>query len=167
MAQGSDSFGFLAYRSLLDYGVGYFSQRETRLGRALEIMRQGQPGPTLESAHSAMVIPLLGRITGTSERFDIAGEAGRCTSVTIGYDFFATMARTCLGLLAVLQGDIAAAGEHYATLHVYRNTMSPPGQTVIDRVLGLLGQTMGNPDKSVAHFEDSLGFCRKGGIQRG
>ncbi len=43
--------------------------------------------------------------------------------------------------------------------------MSPPGPTVVDRVLGLLAQTMGNLDQAMSHFEDSLAFCRKAGYR--
>ena len=34
-----------------------------------------------------------------------------------------------------------------------------------DRLLALLAQTMGNMETSLAHFEDSLGFCRKAGYR--
>jgi len=33
----------------------------------------------------------------------------------------------------------------------------------VDRLLGLLAQTMGNLDEAAEHFEDALGFCRKSG----
>ena len=33
----------------------------------------------------------------------------------------------------------------------------------VDRLLGLLSQTMGNLDQSVGHFEEALAFCRKAG----
>ncbi len=36
---------------------------------------------------------------------------------------------------------------------------------VLDRILGLLAQTMGSPDLAVEHFEDALAFCRKGGYR--
>ncbi len=36
---------------------------------------------------------------------------------------------------------------------------------VLDRLLGLLSQTMDNPDLAVAHFEDALAFCRRGGYR--
>ena len=34
-----------------------------------------------------------------------------------------------------------------------------------DRLLGLLCQTMGQPELAVAHFEDALAFCRKAGYR--
>ncbi len=36
---------------------------------------------------------------------------------------------------------------------------------VLDRLLGLLAQTMGSPDLAAEHFEDALAFCRKGGVR--
>ena len=35
----------------------------------------------------------------------------------------------------------------------------------VDRLLGLLAQTMGNLDRAIAHFEDALAFCRKAGYR--
>ena len=35
----------------------------------------------------------------------------------------------------------------------------------VDRLLGLLSQTMGNVDQAAAHFEDALAFCRKAGYR--
>ena len=32
-------------------------------------------------------------------------------------------------------------------------------------MLGLLAQTTGNIDQAMAHFEDALAFCRKGGYR--
>ncbi len=35
----------------------------------------------------------------------------------------------------------------------------------VDRLLGLLSQTMGNLDQAAAHFEDALTFCGKAGYR--
>ncbi len=35
----------------------------------------------------------------------------------------------------------------------------------VDRLLGLLSQTMGKMDQATSHFEDALVFCRKAGYQ--
>jgi len=35
----------------------------------------------------------------------------------------------------------------------------------LDRLLGLLAQTMGSPDLAAEHFEDALAFCRRGGYR--
>ena len=35
----------------------------------------------------------------------------------------------------------------------------------VDRLLGLLAQTMGNMDQAMAHFEDALAFCRNAGYR--
>ena len=36
---------------------------------------------------------------------------------------------------------------------------------VLDRLLGLLAQTMDNLDLATEHFEDALAFCRKAGYR--
>ncbi len=35
----------------------------------------------------------------------------------------------------------------------------------VDRLLGLLSQTMGNLELAATHFEDALAFCRKAGYR--
>ncbi len=35
----------------------------------------------------------------------------------------------------------------------------------VDRLLGLLTQTIGNIDQATGHFEDALAFCRKAGYR--
>ena len=74
-----------------------------------------------------------------------------------------TMARVGLALVAVARDDAAAAEEQYTAL------VSVPGIMVFyigtDQVLGLLSVTLGRLDLAVAHFEDSLGFCRKAGYR--
>ena len=35
----------------------------------------------------------------------------------------------------------------------------------VDRLLGLLCQTMGNSDQAMAHFEDAIAFYRKAGYR--
>ncbi len=74
-----------------------------------------------------------------------------------------TMARVGLALVAVQRGAAAAAEEQYTAL------VSVPGIMVFyigtDQVLGLLSVTLGRLDQAVAHFEDSLEFCRKAGYR--
>lgn len=68
--------------------------------------------------------------------------------------------------MSVQRGDTASAGELYGGLKPIIGTIAPqpsvgPGLAV-DRLLGLLSQTIGNLDQAASHFEDALTFCRKG-----
>ncbi len=73
-------------------------------------------------------------------------------------------AKAGLALLAVQKGDQSAAEEHYAYLLGHRGTMIWTLSSV-DRLLGLLAQTMGNLDQATGHFDDALAFCRKAGYR--
>ena len=77
---------------------------------------------------------------------------------------FALYAKAGLALLAVQVGDQSAAKEHYAYLLGQRSTMIWTLSSV-DRLLGLLSQTMGNLDQAAGHFEDALTFCRRAGYR--
>ena len=112
-----------------------------------------------------MVIPAIARITGVSGRLEIAEAAAEALLseqfVNLG---FAMSAKAGLALLAVQKGDQTAAEEHYDYLLGQRTTMIWAVSSV-DRLLGLLSQTMNNLDRAVAHFEDALNFCRKAGYR--
>ena len=76
------------------------------------------------------------------------------------------VARTALAILSVLDGDAAAAAEHYTALEpVSGTTLSNNTDIRVDRVLGMLAQTMGNLDQAVGHFEDAAAFCLKAGYR--
>ena len=110
---------------------------------------------------------MVARITGIVDRFEVAEAAAGevLSSRAAGVPFFASLARAALALIAVQRGDLAAAKEQYAALESQRGTMMLIGMTLVDRVLGLLAQTMGKPDDSAAHFDDALAFCRKAGYR--
>ena len=66
---------------------------------------------------------------------------------------------------SVLRNDTAAAADHYSALAQDKGTILYPSLFSADHVLGLLAQTMGNLDDSVAHFADALAFCRNAGYR--
>ncbi|MFQ6029161.1 MAG: LuxR C-terminal-related transcriptional regulator [Dehalococcoidia bacterium] len=155
----------LSNRVRLEYLVGEFDRGEHFLGRLLEVMRGTTPGPRLEYAYPAVLIPLIARISDLPNRYDIAEEAAAVVlsspSVT---PLYAQSANIGLALLAVLRGDEARAAEQYAKLEDRRGQLLPGGAAIAaDRVLGLLALTMGNLDQATEHFEEALAFCRKAG----
>ena len=68
-----------------------------------------------------------------------------------------------LAITAALRGDTAMATKQYSLLNPEEGTMLSSGFAGVDRLLGLLSQTMGNIGQASAHFEDGLAFCRKAG----
>ena len=66
---------------------------------------------------------------------------------------------------AVEEGNVAVATEQYRALGYLKGSILPHLLTSIDRLLGLLSQTMGNLDQAAAHFEDALAFCRDAGYR--
>jgi DNA-binding CsgD family transcriptional regulator/tetratricopeptide (TPR) repeat protein len=157
----------LADRVLLEYELGNFSQGETYLKRLVEIHHQTRPAPTTGYAIPAVIIPLVARIDPAVDGLDVA----RATAEVILSELSASpplviiVARAGLALLAVLEDNVHSAQEQYTALVSQRGTMLHTGVASIDRVLGLLMQTMGQPDEAAAHFEDALIFCRKAGAR--
>ena len=76
----------------------------------------------------------------------------------------AIYAKAGLALLAAQKGDQSAAENQYTYLRRQRGTMIWTVSSV-DRLLGLLPQTLGNLDHATTHFEDVLVFCRKAGYR--
>jgi DNA-binding CsgD family transcriptional regulator len=165
----------LGSRALLEYQVGDFDAGEAYLERLLESLHRSEPSTPVTMATPwyaipAMVISVVGHITGVAARFDVA-EAIAQRTVTSPYVQLGVQnsARMSLALMAVQRGDAVAAGELYAPLVSMRGTMFPqcPWGLALaaDRILGLLSQTMGQLDQMMAHFEDALAFCRKAGYR--
>ena len=155
----------LSPRILLEYETGESAQEEVHLEQLLDAMRRGGPDQLQTSARTAMEIPAIARITGVSDRLEIAEATGEAVlSEPAVVPLRALWAKTGLALVAVQKGDQSAAEEHYAYFLGQRGTMI---LTVIsvDRLLGLLSQTMADLDQAAGHFEDALDFCRKAGYR--
>ncbi|MFQ6030601.1 MAG: LuxR C-terminal-related transcriptional regulator, partial [Dehalococcoidia bacterium] len=167
LAEGSQDSRLLGNRAQLEYQVGEFSQGEVYLDRLLEVMRQTQPGPTLEFAVLAAVIPIVARITGVLDRLDVAETAAETVlSSPSAIPLSLIVARSGLALLAVLRSDAVVAEEQYSSLKSNRGTMLPPMVSIAaDRLLGLLSQIKGEQEEAMAHFQDALAFCRKAGYR--
>ena len=155
-------YRLLSRRSLLEYELGHGAQGDAYLERLLEVMRLNRPGPGAPYMYPAFVIPAVAYLTGDTSRLEIAEESARMilasSSVT---QVIAIFARAGLGLLAVQRHDALGAREQYTALAPERHTMLPGSLGAIDRLLGLLAQTMGDVDTAVEHFEAALTFCRR------
>ena len=153
-------------RATLEYELGDFGQGDAYLERLVETMRLSPPGPTLEYSLVPLAIGVAARITGMARQFDIAeAAANTALSSPSAVSLSTQLARTGLALMAVERGDIAVAREQYDSLRSWRIEMTPLHLMCGHRVLGLLAQTMGRMDDAVAHFDDSLAFCRKAGAR--
>ncbi len=118
------------------------------------------------SARVTKAIPAVARITRVPGDLEIAVAAAESVlseeqSVNPNRVMYALAG---LALLAVQKGDQSAAEDHHAYLLEQRGTMILTVSSV-DRLLGLLSQTMGNLDQANAHFEDAQSFCRKAGCR--
>ena len=110
------------------------------------------------------VISLIARITEEEKWLDVARDIGeRFLSLPTMPPYPVTSALIGLGLTAAQNGNEEVAAEQYALLEPQRGRYH--AAVVIDRVLGLLAQTMGNLDDAAGHFEDALAFCRKAGYR--
>ena len=123
------------------------------------------PGQLSASVKASIAIPAIARITGVQDRLEIAeATAEEVLSARSVTPRDAMDAKVGLALLAVSKNDQSAAAEHYAYLQGHRGTMIETVSSV-DRLLGLLSQTMGNLDQAMAHFQEALTFCRKAGYR--
>ena len=151
-------------RAALESVLGDFKGGEAYIERLVELMQLTPPGPDIEHAVPAITIPAVARITGSLDRFDVAENAASTVlSSPFGTPLMVLLARAGLGLIAVQQLDVAAAGEQYAALQSAKGVMIWLIST--DRLLGLLASTMGDSDSAMAHFEDAQAFCRKAGYR--
>ena len=152
-------------RIMLEYEAGDWNLGQQLLERLVEVMEAGPPSPTLDFALPALTIPLVARITGRSDFLEVAVTAAETVlSFDLALPLIASCAEAGLALLAVVRGDANAAEEQYV-LSAHRRGMQLSGFVPMDRILGLLSQTMGNLGQAMDHFEDALAFYRKAGYR--
>ena len=164
LAESGQSSVILGTRVLLEYEIGEFEQGEAYLNRLLEAMGLVSPA-VIDYAFPTVVLPLVDRITGDAKWTDVAAESAERVAAAASSPLPILAAKTALGLVAALRGDADSAGEQYQFLQQYRGMVVPGLLLSVDRLLGLLSQTMGNLDQSGVHFEDALVFCGKAGYR--
>ncbi|MCI0896068.1 MAG: AAA family ATPase [Chloroflexi bacterium] len=154
-------------QAMLEYQIGDFGQGEVYIERLLEVMQITTPGPNLDTVCLALAVSQAAQITGTGERVDLAKMAAEAVLSSTSTTLVVTLvARTAQAILSVLEGDAAAAAEHYTALEPVAGTMLSNNTDIrVDRVLGMLAQAMGNLDQAIEHFEDAAAFCRKAGYR--
>ena len=167
----------LCSRAILESEMGEADQAVAYLDRIIEAMRLTAPGPTLAYSRTALLIPMIARITGQMDQLDIAEEAAKIVLSSPDVTPRICMTARCgLAMLAVLRNDVASAEEQYAALESARGIGVPASVMATVRtipisftptahLLGILAQTMGNLDQAMTHFEDSLTLCRSAGFR--
>jgi DNA-binding CsgD family transcriptional regulator len=132
-------------------------------------MRRTAPGPKHEYVFVAWAIPIAARISGATDRLDIARDAAETvlsSPLLLGQQvnpYSVLVVRLGLALIAIHEGDEVAARQQYVALEAQRGILVVFAMMAVDRVLGLLCVTIGQVDRAVAHFEDAVTFCRKAG----
>ena len=154
----------LATRVLLEYQVGESEHRLAHLGRLLEVVRLST-GPTAANGKTAIILPLVVRITGQPDLLIPAQAiAETILSSPAVTPLIALEARNGLALLAVQRDDSDLAREEHNIIEpILRNF--PIRLISTDRLLGLLAHTIGDLDQAMTHFEDALTYCRGAGYR--
>ena len=158
----------LAGRTLLEYEVGNFTEGGSYLEGLLAVIQQaGNSSPVRVFSIPALVLPAIDRIAGApigTEAADLASKSVLSLSFVLPIDLLPV--RVGLALTAVDKSDIVAARDLYAEIQEFRGGLPIRGATVaIDRVLGILSQTIGDLHRATGPFEDALAFCRQGGYR--
>jgi len=152
-------------RVMLEHETGESAQGEFYLEQLLETMPRAGSDQFFASSRTSTAIVTVARITGVPDRLEIAESVAKgVLSEHPVAPLFAMYANVSLALLAVHKGDQSAAEEHHAYLLRLRGSMIGTVSSV-DRLLGLLSQTIGSLDEAADHFEDALTFCRKAGYR--
>ncbi|MFQ6026758.1 MAG: LuxR C-terminal-related transcriptional regulator, partial [Dehalococcoidia bacterium] len=146
-----------------EYETGNFGQGESQLQSLLETMPLSPPGARANYVLPAIAIPYAALISGTPLKLDEAVEAAHIVLSSAGAcPIYIAVARSGLGMMAIIQGDASGAAEQYEGLKEIEGILVPFFWSG-DWVLGLLARTMGENDRAASHFEDALVFCRKAG----
>ena len=149
---------------IIEHESGNKFQGQLFLERLLEAVRLLTSEPRHDYASTASMVPIAARITGDTEYLNMAeGAASTVLSAETATPLVASLARLGLALIAVLRSDAHGAKEQYASLGSI--TGSYFVGISVDRVLGLLAQTMGDSEQAVTHFENCMAGCRNAGYR--
>ena len=150
----------LSLRITLEANVGDKEQVDFYLERLEGVVRQSDRRPNTTHSSLAMISPMIRSILDPVKH-PIAGEDSIkvVLSSPFATPYFSAWARIGAALTAVIEADPIAAGEQYPPLKESAGTYIFVAS--VDRMLGLLADTMGNPEDAGAHFEDALNFCRR------
>ena len=149
----------LPARIMLECQLGHFDQGDTYLQRLVETLGEDRRAGRLNT-----LIPMMALIGGKSGGFDIAEARALATLSSLsGHHANLSTARIGLALIAVQRSDTAGAAEQFSALEPLQGTMTPglSWAMSIDRLLGLLLNTMGRLDRATGYFEDAIAICRR------
>jgi DNA-binding CsgD family transcriptional regulator/tetratricopeptide (TPR) repeat protein len=152
----------LLQRVLLEAQNGDRDETEIHLERLEDVAWRSSAGPTTANATLAFASAVARSIFGDVGRPNL-GESSinSILSAPSATPFFASWARIGAALLAVMNKDSGAAGEHYAAL---KHITGAAVLTVnVERVKGLLAETTGDLDAAISHFQNASEFCRETG----
>ena len=149
--------------AMLEYLVGNFKGGEVYLNRLVDGMNRVPPGPNLEHTCAAVAASEVALITGDTRwsraALDAVAPVLGSRNVT---PLLSAFTRIGLAILVARQEDASAASELYAALESFPRDWLFRS---VPRVMRLLAHTIGKLDDAAAHFEESLGFCRKAGYR--
>jgi DNA-binding SARP family transcriptional activator/tetratricopeptide (TPR) repeat protein len=156
----------LAVRAILEYELGREDVGHANFDRLVDVMHAVDSPSSIEHASAAAAMALSGALTGRGERLASAavtaeGTLRDPTRIPI-FDLYACIA---LAIVAVEQGDAAAADEHYEALSPQRGTILLPVLLSADRLLGQLALTAGRADDACTLFESALSLCDRAGYR--
>ena len=167
MAASPNDIRLVANRVLLEHEAGSEEQRDQYLEILLRVRADDSTVLSTQYFMCSFVVPMVLRSTGMTHGLEVARAiADNALSFSSSPPLLTTIARAGLALIAVIEGDVMAAREQYDALQPHRGRLVPncAGCTV-DRLLGLLAQSIGDLDQATSHFEDSLAFCRNAGYR--
>lgn len=158
----------LAMRVALEYQVGNWDEANAFFRRHIEVTSTTGLGAASLAYGMQAVIMTLGTqaaelITDLEHARTIAERLLSSPTRLPNSEYAARMA---LGLIAVKDGDAAAAAETYTALSSAQIHLTAFSAAISnDRILGLLSQTIGQLDDAATHFEEAMAFSRKAGYR--
>ena len=160
LAIGTREHAVLSELVLIEHELGNTEQGNHHLERLLKIVVEGAT-----FGYGASLPPIVMNITGSLDWLDTVKSAAEIHSRdTAAWPITTDRVQFGMALVAVLEGDVVAARDHYGFFEGRQGTMNYWWEYSADRLLGLLARTMESRDQAVIHFEDALAFSRKAGF---
>jgi DNA-binding SARP family transcriptional activator len=144
--------------------LGDLPQAEAYAQRLLGARSLSSAGFAFEDACAAGYLPQIGRIAASESWLDFAEEAAAAVlSSEVVVPLLDLYVRAGRGLAAVQRADPDEARAAYDAMRGQELAAPAFLGLSLDRILGLLSATAGDPDTATTQFENGLAFCRRAG----
>ncbi len=149
----------LSTRTVLEFETGEFDRGMELLEPSLDLPVEYNPDPFFRYAAVSLVLGAKAWISGEGHNSMAREAAEVVVSSNFAVPVFRCVALTGIAFVSVMERDLSECRRLHDTLAPYQGTYFG-NLLVVDHILGLLAQVIGELDTAEAHFKQAMEFSK-------